>query len=235
MRLYLVPSPIGNLGDMTYRAVEVLRAADVILCEDTRSSQVLLNHHNIRKPLTPYHQHNEHKILPHLIAQILEGKKFALITDAGTPGISDPGFLLVRECVRNNIRVECLPGATAFVPALVQSGLPASSFCFEGFLPLKKGRQTMLKKLAAEERTVILYESPHRLVRTLNELAAYLGPNRQAAVCRELTKIYEETNKNTLAALAAHYEKHPPKGEIVIVIGPPSENDVVSDSENEEK
>jgi 16S rRNA (cytidine1402-2'-O)-methyltransferase len=222
--LYLVPSPIGNLGDITYRAVEVLHKADVILCEDTRSSQVLLNHYNIRKPVTPYHQHNEHKVLAHLVEQMQAGKTFALLTDAGTPGISDPGFLLVRECVRNDIKVECLPGATAFVPALIQSGIPANRFAFEGFLPLKKGRQTMLKKLAEEERTIILYESPHRLVKTLHELAAILGPGRPAAVCRELTKIYEETNKNTLQNLATHYENHPPKGEIVIVIGPPNDN-----------
>ena len=221
MRLYLIPSPIGNLGDITYRAVAILQQADVVLCEDTRTSQVLLNHYNIHKPLTPYHQHNEHKVLPHLIEQLIAGKSFALITDAGTPGISDPGFLLVRECIRNNIPVECLPGATAFVPALVQSGLPANRFVFEGFLPLKKGRQTMLKTLANESRTIILYESPHRLVKTLHELATALGPERQAAVCRELTKIFEETNKNTLSALAAHYEAHPPKGEIVIVIAPP--------------
>ena len=218
MRLYLVPSPIGNLGDITYRAVDILRKADVILCEDTRTSAVLLNHYDIKKPLTPYHQHNEHKVLPHLIEQLLAGKTFALITDAGTPGISDPGFLLTRECIRNNIPVECLPGATAFVPALVQSGIPANRFVFEGFLPLKKGRQTMLKMLALEDRTIILYESPHRLVKTLHELATFFGPERQAAVCRELTKMFEETNKNTLAVLAAHYEKHPPKGEIVIII-----------------
>jgi len=220
MRLYLVPSPIGNLGDITYRAVEVLRQSDVILCEDTRTSSVLMRHYNIQKPLTPYHQHNEHKILPHLIEQLQAGKTFALITDAGTPGISDPGFLLVRECIRSQIPVECLPGATAFVPALIQSGLPANRFVFEGFLPLKKGRQTMLKTLAAEDRTIILYESPHRLVKTLHELATALGPDRQAAVCRELTKIFEETNKNSLSALAMHYESHPPKGEIVIVIAP---------------
>ena len=218
MRLYLIPSPIGNLGDITYRAVEVLKQADVILCEDTRTSSVLMRHYNIQKPLTPYHAHNEHKVLPHLIEQLAAGKTFALITDAGTPGISDPGFLLVRECVRHNIPVECLPGATAFVPALVQSGIPSNRFVFEGFLPLKKGRQTMLKTLGEEERTIILYESPHRLIKTLNELVTYFGPERQAAVCRELTKMFEETNKNSLAALAAHYEKHPPKGEIVIVI-----------------
>jgi 16S rRNA (cytidine1402-2'-O)-methyltransferase len=218
MRLYLVPSPIGNLGDITYRAVEILRNADVILCEDTRTSSVLMRHYNIQKPLTPYHQHNEHKVLPHLIDQLLAGKKFALITDAGTPGISDPGFLLVRECVKLHIPVECLPGATAFVPALVQSGIPANRFVFEGFLPLKKGRQTMLKLLAEEERTVILYESPHRLLKTLNELVIYFGAERRAAVCRELTKMFEETNVNTVAALAAHYGQHPAKGEIVLVI-----------------
>ncbi len=218
MRLYLVPSPIGNLGDMTYRAIEVLKKADVILCEDTRTSGVLLKHYGIQKPLTAYHAHNEHKVLEHLVDQLKAGKIFALITDAGTPGISDPGFLLARACQQHDIPVECLPGATAFVPALVQSGLPATRFVFEGFLPLKKGRQTMLKTLAAETRTIILYESPHRLVKTLKELAQYLGETRQAAVCRELTKMFEETNRNTLAALAAHYEQKPPKGEIVLVI-----------------
>lgn len=218
MRLYLVPSPIGNLGDISYRAVEVLKAADVILCEDTRTSSVLLRHYQIQKPLTPYHQHNEHKVLSHIISQLQEGKTFALITDAGTPGISDPGFLLVRECVRNDIPVECLPGATAFVPALVQSGIPANRFVFEGFLPLKKGRHTLLTQLAAEERTIILYESPHRLVKTLKELASYFGEERYAAVCRELTKMFEETRKGTLGELAAHYEVHAPKGEIVLVI-----------------
>ncbi|OSZ82304.1 16S rRNA (cytidine(1402)-2'-O)-methyltransferase [Chitinophagaceae bacterium IBVUCB1] len=218
MRLYLVPSPIGNLGDITYRAVEVLKNADVILCEDTRTSSVLLKHYGIQKPLTPYHQHNEHKILAHLVEQLQAGKTFALITDAGTPGISDPGFLLLRECIKNDIPVECMPGATAFVPALVQSGIPSNRFAFEGFLPLKKGRHTMLTKLAAEERTVILYESPHRLAKALKELAEYFGADRQAAVCRELTKMFEETRKGTLLELATHYETHAPKGEIVIVI-----------------
>jgi len=218
LRLYLIPSPIGNLGDITYRAVEVLKSADGILCEDTRTSGILLRHYNIQKPLTPYHQHNEHKILTHLIEQLQAGKTYALITDAGTPGISDPGFLLVRECIKNNIPVECLPGATAFVPALVQSGIPSNRFVFEGFLPLKKGRQTMLKLLATEERTIILYESPHRLVKTLHELAEYFGADRQAAVCRELTKMFEETRKDTLTALAQHYEAHAPKGEIVLII-----------------
>ena len=218
MRLYLIPSPIGNLGDITYRAVDILKKADGILCEDTRTSAVLLKHYNIQKPLTPYHQHNEHKILTYLVEQIQLGKTYALITDAGTPGISDPGFLLVRECIRNGIAVECLPGATAFVPALVQSGIPSNRFVFEGFLPLKKGRQTMLKQLAEEERTIILYESPHRLAKSLKEFVTYFGAERQAAVCRELTKMFEETRKGNLEELAQHYENHPPKGEIVLVI-----------------
>lgn len=218
MHLYLVPSPIGNLGDITYRAVEVLKQADGILCEDTRTSSVLLKHYNIQKPLTPHHQHNEHKMLAHLVEQMQGGKTYALITDAGTPGISDPGFLLVRECIKNGIPVTCLPGATAFVPALVQSGIPSNSFVFEGFLPLKKGRQTMMKKLAEEERTVVLYESPHRLAKTLRELSEHFGTERSAAVCRELTKMFEETRKGTLSELVAYYETTAPKGEIVLVI-----------------
>ncbi len=232
--LYLVPSPIGNLGDITYRAVEVLKQADVILCEDTRTSQVLLNHYGIHKPLTPYHQHNEHKVLEHLVAQLAEGKVFALITDAGTPGISDPGFLLVRECRRRAIKVSCLPGATAFVPALVQSGLPATRFTFEGFLPVKKGRQTMLKNLATEERTIILYESPYRLAKTLNDLATWLGSGRPAAVCRELSKMFEETKAGTLSSLAAHYEKNAARGEIVIVVGPATEAKEPADEDDSE-
>jgi 16S rRNA (cytidine1402-2'-O)-methyltransferase len=216
--LYLIPSPIGNLGDITYRAVEVLKQVDCILCEDTRTSSVLVKHYGIQKPLTPYHQHNEHKVAPHLVEQMKAGKTFALITDAGTPGISDPGFLLARECIRSGVKVECMPGATAFVPALVQSGIPSNRFAFEGFLPLKKGRQTMLKALAEEERTIVLYESPHRLAKSLREFVEYFGATRSAAVCRELTKMFEETNKGTLEELAAHYETHPPKGEIVVVI-----------------
>ena len=216
--LYLVPSPIGNLGDITYRAVELLKAVDCILCEDTRTSSVLTRHYNIQKPLTAYHQHNEHKVTPHLVDQMKGGRTFALITDAGTPGISDPGFYLLRECIKEGVKVECLPGATAFVPALVQSGIPSNRFCFEGFLPPKKGRMTTLKKLSEEERTIILYESPHRLVKSLQEFVTYFGAERRAAVCRELTKMFEETQKGTLAELAAHYELHPPKGEIVIVI-----------------
>lgn len=217
-RLFLIPSPIGNLGDITYRAVELLKQADGVLCEDTRTSSVLLKHYQVQKPLTPYHQHNEHKVLTHLIDQLKAGKTYALITDAGTPGISDPGYLLVRECLRNDIPVECLPGATAFVPALVQSGIPGNRFVFEGFLPVKKGRQTAMKGLAEEERTIILYESPHRLVKTLQELAEHLGADRQAAVCRELTKMFEETRKGSLVELVQHYEKTPPKGEIVLIL-----------------
>ncbi len=218
MHLYLVPSPVGNLGDMTFRAVEVLKQVDVILCEDTRTSSVLLKHYQIQNPLTPYHQHNEHKIVQHLVAQMLAGKTFALLTDAGTPGISDPGFLLLRECLKNDIAVTCLPGATAFVPALVQSGLPSNRFTFEGFLPQKKGRQTAMKALVTEERTMIFYESPHRLVKSLKELATFLGEERQAAVCREISKKFEETRKGTLLELATHYELTPVKGEIVLVI-----------------
>ncbi len=230
MRLYLIPSPIGNLGDITYRAIEVLKKVDVILCEDTRTSSVLLKHYNIIKPLTPYHQHNEHKILEHLISQLNEGKTFALITDAGTPGISDPGFLLVRACIRNKIPVECLPGATAFLPAIIQSGIPSNRFVFEGFLPIKKGRQTMLRKLAEEERSIILYESPHRLAKTLNELATAWGATRQAAVCRELTKMFEETKIGTLSELALYYATNNPKGEIVIIIeGYNKQNEIESD------
>src|SRR3954451_6876429 len=190
--LHLVPTPLGNLKDITFRAIEVLQNADVILCEDTRTSSKLLQHYNIQKPLSPYHQHNEHKILQHLIEQLSAGKKMAVVTDAGTPGISDPAFLLVRECIRNNIRVETLPGATAFVPALINSGLAANRFVFEGFLPLKKGRHTLLTTLAEEERTIILYESPLRLVKTLEDLVQYFGPDRPCSVSRELTKLFEE-------------------------------------------
>lgn len=218
-KLWLVPSPIGNLADMTYRAVSVLQGADAILCEDTRTSGILLKHYGIQKPLSSYHLHNEHKVLAQIIGRLKEGQRLALLSDAGTPGISDPGFLLVRECLREDIAVECLPGATAFVPALVQSGLPASAFVFEGFLPVKKGRQTALRALADEPRTIILYESPHRLAKTLRELAEHCGTERPASVSRELTKLFEETRRGTLAELAAHFEAHPPKGEIVLVLG----------------
>lgn len=218
MELFLVPTPVGNLGDMTYRAVEILQQVDVILCEDTRTSSFLLKHYQINKPLTPYHQHNEHKIVQHLVDQMLAGRTFALITDAGTPGISDPGFLLLRACAKNDIKVTCLPGATAFVPALVQSGLPCSQFVFEGFLPVKKGRQTGMKALIDEKRTVVFYESPHRLVKTLKELASFLGEEREAAVVREISKKFEDTRRGSLSELFAHYEANPPKGEIVLVL-----------------
>ncbi len=216
--LYLVPTPLGNLKDMTFRGIEVLQSVDVILCEDTRTSSKLLQHYQIQKPLSPYHQHNEHKIVGHLIDQLKAGKNFALITDAGTPAISDPAFLLVRDCIKEGIKVECLPGATAFVPALVNSGIPTNRFVFEGFLPLKKGRQTMLKELAVEPRTIILYESPMRLVKTLKELAVYFGADRLASVSRELTKMFEENKQGTLQDLAVYFESKSVKGEIVIVI-----------------
>lgn len=216
--LYLVPSPIGNLQDITLRGLDVLRSVDVILAEDTRNSSRLLNHFEIQKPLTPYHQHNEHKVLQHLIDQLVAGKTMAVLTDAGTPGISDPAFLLVRECIRNGVKVECLPGATAFVPALVNSGLPINRFCFEGFLPPKKGRQTLLKKLAIEERTMVFYESPMRLVKTLEELSTYFGADRQCCVSRELTKMFEENKRGTVTEVAAYFAGKTVKGEIVIVV-----------------
>ena len=216
--LYLIPSPIGNLADITFRAIDILKSVDLILAEDTRTSAVLLNHYQVQKPITPYHQHNEHKILTHLTEQLAGGKTMALITDAGTPGISDPAFLLARECIKNNIRVECLPGATAFVPALVNSGLPTNRFCFEGFLPLKKGRQTMMKKLAEEERTMVFYESPMRLVKTLNEFIQYFGANRPCCVSRELTKKFEENARGSLQEVHDHFNAKAVKGEIVIVV-----------------
>jgi len=216
--LYLVPTPLGNLKDITLRAIEILEQVDLILCEDTRTSSKLLNHYNIHKPASPYHQHNEHKILTHLIHQLAAGKTMALITDAGTPGISDPAFLLVRECVKNDIKVECLPGATAFVPALVNSGLPVNRFIFEGFLPLKKGRQTLFKKLVEEERTMVFYESPMRLVKTLEEMIGYFGADRNCSVSRELTKMFEENKRGTLQEVCNHFKEKNVKGEIVIVV-----------------
>ena len=216
--LYLVPTPIGNLKDITLRAIEVLKEVDLILAEDTRTTANLLNHYQITKQLSPYHQHNEHKVLQHLVSQLLEGKKMAIVTDAGTPGISDPAFLLVRECIKVGVKVECLPGATAFVPALVNSGIPANRFCFEGFLPLKKGRQTLLKQLAEEERTMIFYESPMRLVKTLEEFITYFGEERQCAVSRELSKLFEENKRGTLKEVTLHFKEKQVKGEIVIVL-----------------
>ncbi|HET9055776.1 MAG TPA: 16S rRNA (cytidine(1402)-2'-O)-methyltransferase [Chitinophagaceae bacterium] len=216
--LYIVPTPIGNLQDMTFRAIEVLKSIDLILAEDTRTSSILLGHYHIQKPITPYHQHNEHKIVGHLIDQMQAGKTMGLLTDAGTPGISDPAFLLIRECIKNNIRVECLPGPTAFVPALVNSGLPTNSFVFEGFLPLKKGRQTKLKQLAEEERTIIFYESPVRLIKTLKECIEYFGEERKCCVSRELTKKFEENKRGTLKEVYDYYTEKGVKGEIVVVI-----------------
>ncbi len=216
--LYIVPSPIGNLQDITLRALDVLKKVDLILAEDTRNSSRLLNHYEIIKALSPYHQHNEHKVLRHLVDQLLQGKKMALLTDAGTPGVSDPAFLLVRECIKAGVTVECLPGATAFVPALVNSGLPMNRFAFEGFLPVKKGRQTALKQLAVEERTLVFYESPMRLVKTLEDLMLYFGPDRLCCVSRELTKIYEENKRGTLKEVCEHFSAKGVKGEIVLVV-----------------
>jgi 16S rRNA (cytidine1402-2'-O)-methyltransferase len=217
-KLFLVPTPIGNLEDMTFRAIRILKEADVILAEDTRTSAPMLKHFGIEKKAYSHHQHNEHQATSEIIRFLKEGKKVALISDAGTPAISDPGFFLVREAIKNDLHVECLPGATAFVPALVNSGLPSDSFVFEGFLPVKKGRQTKFKKLAEEERTIVLYESPHRLLKTLEEFAQYLGAERQASVSRELTKLYEETVRGTLAEIKSHFENNILKGEFVICI-----------------
>lgn len=218
-KLYLVPTPIGNLEDMTFRAVRVLKDADVILAEDTRTSAPLLKHFGIDKKAWSHHQHNEHKSSTEVIRLLKEGRSVALISDAGTPAISDPGFFLVREALKEGIAVECLPGATAFVPALVNSGLPTDRFTFEGFLPVKKGRQTRLRELTGETRTMIFYESPHRLLKTLEELGSVLGEERTASVSREITKVFEETVRGTLAEIKAHFETHTLKGEFVICVG----------------
>jgi 16S rRNA (cytidine1402-2'-O)-methyltransferase len=216
--LYLVPTPLGNLKDITLRALEVLQSVDFILCEDTRTSSKFLSHYNIQKPLSPYHQHNEHKIVQHIVDQLAAGKNIALITDAGTPGISDPAFLLVRECIKNDIKVETLPGATAFVPALVNSGLTTNRFAFEGFLPLKKGRHTLLTQLKEEPRTMIFYDSPMRLVRTLEDFIEYFGAERRCSVSRELSKMFEENKQGTLKEVHHYFTQKPVKGEIVIVL-----------------
>ncbi len=217
-KLFIVPTPIGNLKDMTFRAVEVLKSVDFILAEDTRVTGKLLKHYAIETPMLSYHQHNEHQKTEQIIARIKQGEQFALVTDAGTPAISDPGFLMSRECVEHKISVDCLPGATAFVPALVNSGLPNDKFIFEGFLPVKKGRQKRLKILAEEQRTMILYESPYKILKTLEHLAKYLGENRQASISRELTKLYEETINGSLIELITHFKTQTPKGEFVIVV-----------------
>ncbi|WP_179344547.1 16S rRNA (cytidine(1402)-2'-O)-methyltransferase [Winogradskyella ursingii] len=217
-KLYLVPTPIGNLKDMTFRAVEVLNEVDLILAEDTRTSGKLLKHFEISTQMQSHHMHNEHKTVDGLIEKLKSGFSIAIISDAGTPAISDPGFLLVRACVENGIEVDCLPGATAFVPALVNSGLPNDKFVFEGFLPVKKGRQTRLLSLAEETRTIIFYESPHKLNKTLGHFCEYFGEDRQLSVSRELTKLYEETIRGTAKQVLDHYKEKPPKGEIVICV-----------------
>lgn len=217
-KLFLVPTPIGNLEDITLRAIKVLKGVDLILAEDTRTSGKLLKHFEIETPLQSHHMHNEHKMVERLVQKMKNGSALALISDAGTPAISDPGFLLTRACVENGIEVECLPGATAFVPALVNSGLPNDRFVFEGFLPIKKGRQTRLQLLADEARTLVFYESPHKLLKTLTQFVEYFGPDRKVSVSRELTKIYEETIRGTTTEVLQHFTDKPPKGEFVIVV-----------------
>lgn len=218
-KITLVPTPIGNLEDITLRALNTLKRVELVLAEDTRTSGLLLSHYGIKKPLQSYHMHNEHKALQSICHKIEEYGDVALVTDAGTPGISDPGFLLVRECIQRGIEVECLPGATAFVPALVCSGLPCDRFAFEGFLPQKKGRLTKIKQIASEERTIILYESPYRVVKTLTQLAEYKGGDCPAAACREISKLHEEVVRGTLGSLVVHFTNHAPKGEFVLIIG----------------
>ncbi|MEP6261210.1 MAG: 16S rRNA (cytidine(1402)-2'-O)-methyltransferase [Gillisia sp.] len=217
-KLYLVPTPVGNLEDMTIRAIRVLKEVDYILAEDTRNSGKLLKHFEIKTPMHSHHMHNEHKTVETIVRRIQNGETFALISDAGTPAISDPGFLLVRACVEAGVEVDCLPGPTAFVPALVNSGFPNDKFVFEGFLPVKKGRQTRLKILAEESRTIIFYESPHKLLKSLAQFAEYFGPERQISVSREISKLHEETIRGTVTEILNHYTQKPPKGEIVVVV-----------------
>ena len=218
-KLYIVPTPIGNLEDMTFRAIRILKEVDLILAEDTRTSGKLLKHFDIGTHMHSHHMHNEHKTIENIIGRLKSGENIALISDAGTPAISDPGFLLTRACVENKIEVECLPGATAFVPALVNSGLPNDKFVFEGFLPDKKGKQTRYLALADETRTIILYVSPHKLIKTLNEFILYFGEDRAICVSRELSKLHEENVRGTVRAVLTHFENKPPKGEIVVVVG----------------
>ena len=218
MKLFVVPTPIGNLEDMTFRAISTIKSVDLILAEDTRTSLKLLNHFDISTPMQSYHMHNEHKILKTIIKKLKSGLQIALISDAGTPAISDPGFLLTRACAEHGIAVSCLPGPTAFVPALVNSGLPCDRFVFEGFLPPKKGRQTRLKLLAQEKRTSVIYVSPHKLIKTLAEIAEFFGPSRVISVSRELTKLYEENRRGSIKSMLDYYTKNPAKGEIVLVV-----------------
>ncbi|GHT02110.1 ribosomal RNA small subunit methyltransferase I [Bacteroidia bacterium] len=218
-KLYLVPTPVGNLEDMTFRAIRILKEVDLILAEDTRTTGFLLKHFEIQNKMQSHHKFNEHQTVEWLVSRIQEGESVALVSDAGTPGISDPGFLLVRECAKQGIEVECLPGATAFVPALVDSGLPIDRFCFEGFLPQKKGRKTKFEELAGETRTMVIYESPFRVVKTLTQLAEYLGGERPASVSREISKLHEETVRGTLTELISHFTVNEPRGEFVLIIG----------------
>lgn len=218
-KLYVVPTPVGNMEDMTFRAIRILKEADLILAEDTRTSGILLKHYEIKNAMQSHHKFNEHQTVESIVNRIKGGQTVALISDAGTPGISDPGFLVVRECVRNGIEVQCLPGATAFVPALVSSGLPDERFCFEGFLPQKKGRMTRLNALKEETRTMIFYESPYRLLKTLTQFAEIFGADRLVSVCREISKIHEESVRGTLQEVIAHFTKTEPRGEIVIILG----------------
>ncbi len=218
-KLYLVPTPIGNLDDMTFRAIKILKEVNLILAEDTRTSSKLLHHFEIQNKLSSHHKFNEHQTTENIVRRIEGGETIALISDAGTPGISDPGYLLIKKCLENQIEVECLPGATALIPALVNSGLPSDRFCFEGFLPVKKGRQTKLKELATEKRTMIFYESPYRLVKTLEQFCEFFGSERQASVSRELSKMYEENFRGALAEILEHFKAKTVKGEIVIVVG----------------
>ncbi|WP_449190350.1 16S rRNA (cytidine(1402)-2'-O)-methyltransferase [Tannerella forsythia] len=228
-KLYIVPTPVGNLEDMTFRAVRILKEADLILAEDTRTSSVLLKHYEIRNRVQSHHKFNEHRTVKEIVERVIAGENIALISDAGTPGISDPGFLLVRECIRQGAEVECLPGATAFVPALVVSGLPTDRFCFEGFLPPKKGRQTRLRALAAEERSIVLYESPYRILKTLTQLAEFFGKERRASLSRELSKRFEETCRGTIDELISYFSVNEPTGEVVIIVSGAG----ASDKENE--
>ena len=231
--LYLVPTPVGNLEDMTCRALRVLKEADLILAEDTRTTGILLKHFEIKNAMLSYHKFNEHQTVSHIVSRLLAGETVAVVSDAGTPGISDPGFLVAREAVKAGVEVVCLPGPTAFVPALVASGIPCDRFCFEGFLPVKKGRATRLAALAAEERTLVFYESPHRVVKTLAQLAETFGAGRQAAVCREISKVHEECLRGTLKELAAHFTETEPRGEFVIVVAGRDAKESKKDNTNE--